>query len=356
MTTCVAPLPWSAYAVLPLNQLNLATPEAALRTFTERLEAEDMRNAALILDPAHLQAVELSATSPILGGLIAPRFIDAVLTDLESLRPNTKLNIAKAEFILTYAAQQGGLPVDLIGGILGIERVSVDENGAVLRGTLDATGEPVDAVMVQVQDDTWRLHQLLVEGGDPDAAPLSRPGVAASTPLENRSTLVDRLPMSTPTETVESLSAAFDKDDWHTFLALLHPDAQQPFLFAYAYSEGDRFLSPVGVESLLLFYDDTSVVFNAPAEIRDGESSRSSARVATPPSVHGLLRCEDSKSLSTQSCVWFAPRSRVPSSPTRLRTGTTSPASGWSKTCAGATRRCCSANRTEKDYFLKDLA
>lgn len=278
-----------AYAVLPLNQLNLATPEATLLTFTERIEAGDMRNAALILDPALLQAAELRAESPIVRGLIAPRYIDAVLTDLESLRPNTKLNIARAEFILTYAAQQGGLPVDLIGGIRGIELLSVDADGAALRGILNATGEPVDALMVQVQDETWRLHQLLVEGGDPDAAPLSGPHDAASTPLENRSTLVDRLPMSTPTETVESLSAAFDNDDWHTFLALLHPDAQEPFLFAYAYSEGDRFLSPVGVESLLPFYDDTSVVFNAPGEML---AARMLEIAATADGLHTSLHID----------------------------------------------------------------
>jgi hypothetical protein len=123
------------------------------RRATERIETGDMRNAALILDPALLQAAELRAASPILGGLIAALYIAAVLTDLESLRPNTKLNIAKAEFILTHAAQQGGLPVDLIGGIRGIELLSVDADGAVLRGTLDATGEPVDAVMVQVHDE-----------------------------------------------------------------------------------------------------------------------------------------------------------------------------------------------------------
>ncbi|GEM_PF-3341529 len=60
-----------------------------------------------------------------------------------------------------------------MGGIRYIEVLRADSNGTSLRAVLEATGEQVDVVMVEANDHTWRLNQLLVGGGDTGVYPLS---------------------------------------------------------------------------------------------------------------------------------------------------------------------------------------
>lgn len=163
------------------ESLDLGSPEAAVATFTEAFAADDFMTVWLALDSEAQFRFQQYFNLLEYDGFIRT---DAVPGFQDELRRIFDLDTMEMSYdgwyvfdqVMLLADRHGAFPIDLSGKVtLGDARI--EGESAALTASVTGIGDGVEFRLERSPSGRWKVLQVLLPGGDPEAIPW---GVAAA--------------------------------------------------------------------------------------------------------------------------------------------------------------------------------
>lgn len=241
------------------ESLQLQTPETAIQSFIRSFQGCDFASVYMILSPAAQQHIQNSQLSLSIANILG----DLSTNDLANLEQefNIRLPLDNPEHfpdtlhyfdtLMLTAAQNSLLPFELSGEarILGLQTLESALRESLLEVVtrIDGIDEPILFRLVQSPNEKWRIHQIVMPGGQAGNIPWTFP----STPMQKRELCTQiegafprepmgQIDLSLPETTVQEFVQAFQKQDFPTVYWILHYSAQREWLANLSLLQFDR--------------------------------------------------------------------------------------------------------------------
>lgn len=213
------------------EQFDLGDPAGAVTEFAHAFRRRDFISVALILHPVTQASMTADVAAADFSTWAMPELEPAIRARIELERNGDHhLDTLRVfETAMQEATRNGGLRVDLGGGIEDVRVRTADDFTAVVDAVLSADGAPVVFELGPTADGRWRVRQARLENGIGTELPFSgqpaqvSPVRAVDVATTWRAGLPDHSPM-TLLDTIETL---LDQGDHVSLYLLLDAVAQR---------------------------------------------------------------------------------------------------------------------------------
>ena len=212
------------------EQLDLATPDAAVAEFNSAFARRDFLTALLLIHPSTQAKMATDVANADFSAWVMPDVEPAVRARIEIERDGDhRLDALRVfEIAMEEATLNGGFRVDLSGGVEDVTVRSSDRFTAIVDGVLTTNQAAVVYELAPMPDGKWRIRHVRLDNGLVTEVPFSgRPPLdSPARTLDTATTWRASLPNESPNALLRTLAALVAAEDPVSVYLLLDAAAQ----------------------------------------------------------------------------------------------------------------------------------